>query len=521
MDPAPVAVRAPPRRSRRWSRRCRCSCAAAFRSLRRRSSSAAWPASRSPIPAAIADGTSFALFALMLAFWVAGRSASRRQAIAGAAIGLAAVVVIARERGPRWRRRDRGVRAAPLRSGRYRGRAVAGRARAAARARRTAELRSGRPARARARGARARGGRGGARPDRARPARRDRAQRQRHDRPGRSRAAAPRPASPRAPASRCSSSRRPGRQALAEMRRLLGSCATSRGRRGARTAARHGRSQPARRAGSGGPGCRSTSSSRASRGACARRRARGLPLVQEALTNARKHAGAARARVVTVQLPARRAGARDLRRRSATVEPRPGDGHGLHRHARARRPLRRRVRGRAPRRPAASACERPLVPTRTRASSMSATAVTDSDEIWSLLGGIRFDALVVLLAAVSRSRSGPPRPRAQGCRHPRPRALDAAAAPAAPVPVCRPRLRLRRADRPPRSPIRPRSAARSTGLPRFYLTFWVVGAHDDAKPGDRRRGDRLRRVWRSSPRADVRVDTGAGLRDGDRDAPSR
>jgi signal transduction histidine kinase len=45
-------------------------------------------------PAAIADGTSFTLFALMLAFWAAGAQRESRQAVAGAAIGLAAVVVM-------------------------------------------------------------------------------------------------------------------------------------------------------------------------------------------------------------------------------------------------------------------------------------------------------------------------------------------------------------------------------------------------------------------------------------------
>src|SRR3954469_21383766 len=49
----------------------------------------------SPVsPAAVYDGTSFTLFALMLAFWAAGAQRERQQAVAGAAIGLAAVVVM-------------------------------------------------------------------------------------------------------------------------------------------------------------------------------------------------------------------------------------------------------------------------------------------------------------------------------------------------------------------------------------------------------------------------------------------
>jgi signal transduction histidine kinase len=45
-------------------------------------------------PAAVRDGPSFTLFALMLAFWAAGGQRQRRPVVAGAAIGLAAVVVI-------------------------------------------------------------------------------------------------------------------------------------------------------------------------------------------------------------------------------------------------------------------------------------------------------------------------------------------------------------------------------------------------------------------------------------------
>jgi signal transduction histidine kinase len=45
-------------------------------------------------PAAVPGGTSFTLFALMLAFWAAGAQHDRQQAAAGAAIGLAAVVVM-------------------------------------------------------------------------------------------------------------------------------------------------------------------------------------------------------------------------------------------------------------------------------------------------------------------------------------------------------------------------------------------------------------------------------------------
>jgi signal transduction histidine kinase len=45
-------------------------------------------------PAAVYSGTSFTLFALMLAFWAAGAQRERQPAVAGAAIGLAAVVVM-------------------------------------------------------------------------------------------------------------------------------------------------------------------------------------------------------------------------------------------------------------------------------------------------------------------------------------------------------------------------------------------------------------------------------------------
>jgi signal transduction histidine kinase len=45
-------------------------------------------------PAAVYGGTSFTLFALMLAFWAAGAQRERQPAVAGAAIGLAAVVVV-------------------------------------------------------------------------------------------------------------------------------------------------------------------------------------------------------------------------------------------------------------------------------------------------------------------------------------------------------------------------------------------------------------------------------------------
>jgi signal transduction histidine kinase len=45
-------------------------------------------------PAALPDGTSFTLFALMLAFWAVGAQRERRQAVAGAAVGLAAVIVM-------------------------------------------------------------------------------------------------------------------------------------------------------------------------------------------------------------------------------------------------------------------------------------------------------------------------------------------------------------------------------------------------------------------------------------------
>src|SRR4051794_12961542 len=51
-------------------------------------------------PAAVYGGTSFTLFALMLAFWAAGAQRERQPAVACAAIGLAAVVVMLATGGP-------------------------------------------------------------------------------------------------------------------------------------------------------------------------------------------------------------------------------------------------------------------------------------------------------------------------------------------------------------------------------------------------------------------------------------
>jgi signal transduction histidine kinase len=50
-------------------------------------------------PAAVRDGASFTLFALMLAFWAAGAQRERQHAVAGVAIGLAALVVIVESGG--------------------------------------------------------------------------------------------------------------------------------------------------------------------------------------------------------------------------------------------------------------------------------------------------------------------------------------------------------------------------------------------------------------------------------------
>lgn len=50
-------------------------------------------------PAAVAQGTSFTFFSLLLAFWAAGAQSDRQQAVAGAALGLAALAVIAQSAG--------------------------------------------------------------------------------------------------------------------------------------------------------------------------------------------------------------------------------------------------------------------------------------------------------------------------------------------------------------------------------------------------------------------------------------
>ena len=51
-------------------------------------------------PSAVYGGASFTLFALMLAFWAAGAQRERQQAVAAAALGLAAVAVMIASGGP-------------------------------------------------------------------------------------------------------------------------------------------------------------------------------------------------------------------------------------------------------------------------------------------------------------------------------------------------------------------------------------------------------------------------------------
>src|SRR4051794_16524348 len=65
-------------------------------------------------PAAVYGGTSFTLFALMLAFWAAGAQRQRQPAVAGAAIGLAAVVVMLATGGRGGGVRTRGAPPGPF-----------------------------------------------------------------------------------------------------------------------------------------------------------------------------------------------------------------------------------------------------------------------------------------------------------------------------------------------------------------------------------------------------------------------
>src|SRR4051794_21737726 len=65
-------------------------------------------------PAAVYGGTSFTLFALMLAFWAAGAQRERQPAVAGAAIGLAAVVVMLATGGRGGGGRARGAPLGPF-----------------------------------------------------------------------------------------------------------------------------------------------------------------------------------------------------------------------------------------------------------------------------------------------------------------------------------------------------------------------------------------------------------------------
>ena len=98
------------------------------------------------------------------------------------------------------------------------------------------------------------GGGGGAQPDRARAARRHRPQRQRHDRPGLGGAAPAHRRAGRRSGEALETVEAVGREALAEMRRMVGVLRA--GRRGgrARAAARAGPARPARRRSSAPPG---------------------------------------------------------------------------------------------------------------------------------------------------------------------------------------------------------------------------------------------------------------------------
>ena len=158
-------------------------------------------------------------------------------------------------------------------------------------------------------------------------------------------------------ARRCAAIERTGRQALEEMRRLLG-------------VLRDGDDEPAlapqpslarldelvehvrpRRA------SRSTCASTGSRSSCPRARRQRLPDRQEALTNVLKHAGAAtRRRSSSAYEDGALVLEVDRRRRGDDADG--AGGHGLTGHARARRAVRRRARGRRPRRRAASPCGR-------------------------------------------------------------------------------------------------------------------------------------------------------------------
>ena len=188
------------------------------------------------------------------------------------------------------------------------------------------------------------GGRAGQ--DRPRAARRGRAQRQRDGRPGRRRRRTRSTPTRAAPAQALAAISATGRQALAEMRALLG--VLRRGDDdsrpgGARAAARASASSTNCSTRPGPPACRCRARSRASRGRSPAGTAlTAYRIIQESLTNTRKHAGPAATRERAAALYRRRAwsspspttalgAARRLRRRG----PRPD------RHDRARRHVRR------------------------------------------------------------------------------------------------------------------------------------------------------------------------------------
>ena len=298
-------------------------------------------------PAAVYGGASFTLFALMLAFWAAGAQRERQPAVAGAAIGLAAVVVMLATGG-----HGGVVRTGDAELSLFIWSLIAiglplGAFALRARAQRAAELqeRADRLEREREQRTQA-----------AVAAERARIARDLHDVIAHSvtvmtvQGGAARllldsdPARAREPLLVVEET---GHQALADMRRLVGIVQDEPERTPALTPQPGLADLPAlaeklQRAGlptelvvHGEPETLTPGVELAA-----------YRVVQEALTNALKHAGPATARV-TVELRAARATARDQRRRPRDIEPTRRRARP-HRHARAGRPLRRPARGRPP-----------------------------------------------------------------------------------------------------------------------------------------------------------------------------